>query len=77
MIAYHRTTVGGIAQLRPFANPHSNLKYPCVYLFCVSFMMVLRDIFTCATANSRLTRIQPSNTRLYSKQPLTLKRSIL
>jgi len=32
MIAYHRTTVGGMAQLRPFANPHSNLKYPCVYL---------------------------------------------
>lgn len=32
MIAYHGTVVGNIDMLRPFANPHSNLKYPCVYL---------------------------------------------
>lgn len=32
MIAYHGTVVGTIDTLRPFANPHSNLKYPCVYL---------------------------------------------
>ena len=32
MIAYHGTTVGNIDTLMPFANPHSNLKYPCVYL---------------------------------------------
>lgn len=32
MIAYHGTTVGNLETLRPFANPDSNLKYPCVYL---------------------------------------------
>ena len=32
MIAYHGTTVGNINTLQPFAHPHSNLKYPCVYL---------------------------------------------
>ena len=32
MIAYHGTIVGGLKTLKPFANPHSNLKYPCVYL---------------------------------------------
>lgn len=32
MTAYHGTTVGGLHTLLPFANPHSNLKYPCVYL---------------------------------------------
>ena len=32
MIAYHGTTVGNLRLLRPFANPHSNLSYPCVYL---------------------------------------------
>lgn len=32
MIAYHGTVVGNIEVLRPFANPHSNLSYPCVYL---------------------------------------------
>ena len=32
MIAYHGTVVEGLTELKPFANPHSNLKYPCVYL---------------------------------------------
>lgn len=32
MIAYHGTIVENIDTLRPFANPDSNLKYPCVYL---------------------------------------------
>lgn len=32
MIAYHGTIVGNIDVLQPFANPASNLKYPCVYL---------------------------------------------
>lgn len=32
MIAYHGTVVGNIDILRPFASPHSNLNYPCVYL---------------------------------------------
>ena len=32
MIAYHGTIVGGLYILKPFANIHSNLKYPCVYL---------------------------------------------
>ena len=32
MIAYHGTIIGNIDILRPFASPHSNLKYPCVYL---------------------------------------------
>ena len=32
MIAYHGTVVGGLKTLKPFANPHANLKYPCVYL---------------------------------------------
>lgn len=32
MIAYHGTIAGGITELKPFANPYSNLKYPCVYL---------------------------------------------
>lgn len=32
MVAYHGTTVGNIDILRPFANPQSNLQYPCVYL---------------------------------------------
>ena len=32
MIAYHGTVVGGLDVLKPFANPHSNLSYPCVYL---------------------------------------------
>jgi len=32
MIAYHGTAVNGLARLEPFANPHSNLSYPCVYL---------------------------------------------
>ena len=29
---YHGTTVGGLAELRPFANPDSNLPAPLVYL---------------------------------------------
>ena len=32
MTAYHGTVVGGIQTLLPYANPHSNLDYPCVYL---------------------------------------------
>ena len=32
MTAYHGTIVGGLHTLKPHANPHSNLKYPCVYL---------------------------------------------
>jgi len=32
MLAYHGTVVGNLKKLVPFANPHSNLKYPCVYL---------------------------------------------
>lgn len=32
MIAYHGTIVGGLHTLKPFASPHSNLNYPCVYL---------------------------------------------
>ena len=32
MTAYHGTTVRGLEVLRPFASPHSNLDYPCVYL---------------------------------------------
>ncbi len=32
MIAYHGTVAEGLTELRPFANPHSNLDYPCVYL---------------------------------------------
>jgi len=32
MIAYHGTVAQGLTVLEPFANPHSNLKYPCVYL---------------------------------------------
>lgn len=32
MIAFHGTIVGNINRLQPFASPHSNLKYPCVYL---------------------------------------------
>lgn len=32
MIAYHGTIVGNINVLRPYASPHSSLKYPCVYL---------------------------------------------
>lgn len=32
MLAYHGTTAVGLQTLIPFANPHSNLKYPCVYL---------------------------------------------
>lgn len=32
MIAYHGTVAGGLHTLKPFAHPHSNLKYPCVYL---------------------------------------------
>lgn len=32
MVAYHGTVIGNIDVLRPFANPDSNLKYPCVYL---------------------------------------------
>lgn len=32
MIAYHGTVVPNLDTLRPYANPHSNLKYPCVYL---------------------------------------------
>ena len=32
MIAYHGTVVAGLRTLKPFASPHSNLKYPCVYL---------------------------------------------
>ena len=32
MIADHGTVVGGLHTLEPFASPHSNLKYPCVYL---------------------------------------------
>lgn len=32
MTAYHGTVAGGIKTLKPFASPHSNLKYPCVYL---------------------------------------------
>ena len=31
MLAYHGTAVRGLQTLTPFANPHSNLKYPCVY----------------------------------------------
>lgn len=32
MLAYHGTVVGDLKVLRPFASPHSNLNYPCVYL---------------------------------------------
>lgn len=32
MLAYHGTTVRDLQVLQPYANPHSNLKYPCVYL---------------------------------------------
>ena len=32
MIAYHGTAVTGLDVLKPFANPLSNLDYPCVYL---------------------------------------------
>ena len=32
MTANHGTTVRGLEVLRPFASPHSNLDYPCVYL---------------------------------------------
>ena len=32
MIAYHGTIITGLEALKPFANPHSNLTYPCVYL---------------------------------------------
>jgi hypothetical protein len=32
MTAYHGTVVRELSTLRPFANPHSNLSYPCVYL---------------------------------------------
>lgn len=32
MIAYHGSAVSGITILRPYASPHSNLAYPCVYL---------------------------------------------
>ena len=32
MIAYHGTVVSGLHTLKPYASPHSNLKYPCVYL---------------------------------------------
>ena len=32
MVAYHGTVAEGLTELRPFASPHSNLDYPCVYL---------------------------------------------
>ena len=32
MTAYHGSAVCGLRTLTPYANPHSNLKYPCVYL---------------------------------------------
>lgn len=32
MIAYHGTIVGNLNTLQPYANPLSNLSYPCVYL---------------------------------------------
>ena len=32
MIAYHGTVMQGLTNLNPFAGPHANLKYPCVYL---------------------------------------------
>lgn len=32
MLAYHGTVVGNLKVLHPFASPHSNLDYPCVYL---------------------------------------------
>lgn len=32
MTVYHGTVVKGLTTLRPFASPHSNLDYPCVYL---------------------------------------------
>lgn len=32
MLAYHGTVAGNLHILRPFASPHSNLDYPCVYL---------------------------------------------
>jgi len=32
VIAYHGTVAGGLHTLNPFASPHSNLDYPCVYL---------------------------------------------
>ena len=32
MLAYHGTAVTGLSVLIPFANPLSNLDYPCVYL---------------------------------------------
>lgn len=32
MIAYHGSVVQGLSVLQPFANPYSNLDYPCVYL---------------------------------------------
>lgn len=32
MLAYHGTAKTGLTQLMPFASPHSNLEYACVYL---------------------------------------------
>ncbi|MDR0897341.1 MAG: hypothetical protein LBN04_05740 [Oscillospiraceae bacterium] len=32
MIAYHGSIVSGLTELKPFANPDSNLDFPCVYL---------------------------------------------
>ena len=32
VIYYHGTIVKNLSELKPFASPHSNLKYPCVYL---------------------------------------------
>ena len=32
MIAYHGSVVKNLKELKPFTNPYSNLKYPCVYL---------------------------------------------
>ena len=32
MLAYHGTAYAGLKELSPFASPHSNLDYPCVYL---------------------------------------------
>ena len=32
MLAYYGTVVRNLEVLQPFANPYSNLRYPCVYL---------------------------------------------
>lgn len=41
MTAYHGTTVGNISMLKPFDNPHSSLKFPCVYLSTVKALSAI------------------------------------